>query len=220
MLNQLRALSAGCNQAGRNLHLVRFRNDVLVLIVTAVGQRLVDLFEQSNAALTVCADDNAVRVEEIGHRRAFAQEFGVGGDIELVSGSAVQFHDAPNALAGIDGHGAFFHDNPVFVGMGRNCLGNFSRNRFHIGKVSFTVFGRRCTHRDKNGLAGSGSVFYRTGKPQTVSTMACQKLGKKLFVNRCFAALQHSNLTRVIVYANNFVAQFSKTRCGDQTYIS
>jgi len=48
-----------------------------------------------------------------------------------------------------------------------------------------------------------------------VSAMARKKLGEKLFVNRGFAALQDSDLTRVIIYANNFVAQFGKTRRGD-----
>ncbi len=45
--------------------------------------------------------------------------------------------------------------------------------------------------------------------------MAGKKLGEKLFVNRGFAALQHGDLTGVIIYANNFVAQFGKTRRSD-----
>ncbi len=69
--------------------------------------------EEIGCAGVVGADDDTVRVEEVGDGGAFAEELGVGDDVEELVVHTVTLDGTANPLVGIDGDGAFFDDDLV-----------------------------------------------------------------------------------------------------------
>ena len=71
------ALVEVCRNGGRSAARPMTRDGVGALVVAARSERLVNGRQQSRGRLTVGAENNAVRMEKILDRGAFAKEFGI-----------------------------------------------------------------------------------------------------------------------------------------------
>ena len=86
-------------------------------VVTAV-ERIVNLVQQFHGAFTVSADNDAVRLHEVGNRGAFFQEFRVGNHIEFqLQASLVQPcpHSCLDLISGPDRDSGLVHHHLVVV---------------------------------------------------------------------------------------------------------
>ena len=75
-------------------------------------QRAIDLRHHRLGALVLDADDDAVGALEILDRRAFAQEFGIGDDVEIRLRVGLA-DDALDLVAGADRHGRLGDDHRI-----------------------------------------------------------------------------------------------------------
>ena len=75
-------------------------------------QRAVQPAHHLPRAFGLGADHHAIGAHEVADRIALAQEFGVGGDVEIKI-RARRADDLRDAPAGADGHGGFRHDHGV-----------------------------------------------------------------------------------------------------------
>ena len=111
-------------------------------------ERAVDLAHHRFGALVLDADDDAVRALEVGDRRAFAQEFGIGDDGEIGIGARFA-DDALDLIAGADRHGGFGDDDRKAV----DRRGDLARRLIDIGEVGMAVAApRRRADGDEDGL--------------------------------------------------------------------
>lgn len=101
----------------------------------------VQVCQQLGCRRVVCADDDAVGVEEVGDGPAFGGEFRVGGVPDAVQASLV--HCGADAGAGADGNGGFHHDGGQ---VGR--LAEAVDNGPHAGQVGVAGSGGRRVDAD------------------------------------------------------------------------
>src|SRR5580692_4232469 len=115
MLDEFRTLGGGHNDGSGNGGAVGLGDGVGAFVIAAAGERFVDLAENLGGARGVAADHDAVGKKKVGDGGAFAQELGVGGDIEGFGIGAVAQNDLANPLGGIDRDRALLDDDFVFV---------------------------------------------------------------------------------------------------------
>jgi hypothetical protein len=146
---------------------------VLAAVVLPGRQWRINGFQDIGGWFAVGADNDPVGMKEIRYRGAFAQEFRIGGHIEVCAGSPVALHDAPDPLVRIDRDRALL-DNHLVTADG-TC--DLRRHRIHIGEVCIPRVGLWRTHGDENGLRmlrGRGQI---RGEFQTLVPVPRQKLG-------------------------------------------
>ena len=111
-------------------------------------QRAVERVQDFAGPVAFGADHHAIGAHEVFDCRAFAQKFGVRGDIEAALRSRPA-QDRGNLAAGADGHRRFRDDDRV-IGQG---MPDFLGGREDIGKIGMAVAAARGgSDRDEYGL--------------------------------------------------------------------
>src|SRR5262249_13805901 len=187
-------------------------NCVRLLVIGASGQRLVGLGQQFAGAFAVGADNDAVRIKEVSHGGAFAQEFRIGDHVKQVGRRAVQKHDLANPTVGVNRHGALLNYDLVAVNGAGNALGH----GLHVRQVSITVLFRRLAYSNENELAAAHRFRQIAGKGQAPFTVALQQFRQEPFVDGTCAPVQGIEFAFVVVNQQDVMAQFSETRAGHQ----
>ena len=88
----------------------------------------------ARARASVAADDDAVRMLEVGNGGSLAQKLGVGRDSELSTRAALG-DDALHLVAGADGHRRLGDDHLVAVEHRGDVLGGLE----HVGEIGMAV---------------------------------------------------------------------------------
>ena len=184
-------------------------------IVASVEQRLINKAQTFRAGLVIGANYDAIGIEEVGDRRAFAQELRIGGNIEQAGGSAVEQHDLAHPFTGVHRHGALTNDDFVLLDGRRN----FARDRFNVGKIGLAIDVGGSAYCDEDRLSFADRISQRIGKQEPVAAVALEQLGHVLLVNRAFASLQGLILHGIVVDQNDIVAQLGKARSRDQPHV-
>ena len=115
MLDEFGALGRGLDVHGRDPVVLGPGNSTRLLCITSVNQGHINLVQHPRRTLAVGAYNNAVRVEKICYRHAFAKEFRVGDHIEILAATAVEDHGAAHPLIGVDRNSALFDNNFIAV---------------------------------------------------------------------------------------------------------
>ena len=74
---------------------------------------LVDALHHVHGTLGIGSDDNAVRVHQVAHGTALAQEFRVGNDVDIYLIRGIACYDLGNAVARAHGNSRFVYDDAV-----------------------------------------------------------------------------------------------------------
>ena len=220
MLDEFGAFGAGDDEARGNFGgrhgAVGAGNGIAAAVIPAAGEGIVDLAHDLGGALVFDADDDAIRIKEIGDGGAFAEKFGIGGDIEVIGMSAVAQNDGANPLVGVDGDGTFFDDDFVVV----DGAGDFAGDGFDVRHVGVAALGGGSADGDEDGLAVAGGGLEIAGEFDAMAAMAGEELGEKFFVNGDFAGAKSLELLLVVIDQNDLMPEVGETGTCNQTNVS
>ena len=204
--DQFRALGAGYDDGSGNGSAVGLRDGVRALVIAAAGERFVDLAENFGGTLGVAADDDAIGKKKIGDGGAFPQEFGIGSDVERFGVGAIAQDDFANPLAGIDRDRALLDDDFVSV----DGAGDFTSDRLHVRQIGLAALGWRSAHGNEDGGAGAHGFLQIVRESKTVTAMAAQEFGKKVFVDGNLSVHEGGQFTFVVVDENDVMTEVGK----------
>ena len=155
-------------------------------------------------------------MQEVDNGRSFAQKFGIGGDVEEMTGDPIALHGTANPFIGIDGDGAFFDDDLV----GGKRSRNLARYGFDIGEVCVAGFTLGSSYRDKNGFALARCLAQVSHEADFRVAVSLQKFRKMLLVNGGIATLKCGDLAFVVVDTDDLVAHLCEADRCDETDIT
>jgi hypothetical protein len=180
-------------------------------------QRAVDIAKHLAGALVRGADHDAIRKLEIADRGALAQEFRIGGDLDI--GRRISFaNQAFDFVAGADRHGRF-GDHHGEAGKHR---GDLARGGVDIAQIGMAIAAPRWrSDRDEHGVGLGDRRGEISGKiqPPGLDVGVNQRIETR-FENRDFTAAQASDLVAVLVHAGDLVAEIGKAGAGNQPHIA
>jgi hypothetical protein len=180
-------------------------------------ERPVELVQYRPRPLALGADHHPIGAHEIGDRRALAQKFRVGGDLNPAVGpEAVQ--DLGDPVAGADRHGRFGHHHRRAAQRPADRLGRGK----HVRQIGMPVAAPRgCADRDKHRIGARDCRRQIGGERQPPRRHIGRHQGRQTRLkNRHRAALQTRNLCRILVDAAHSNPKFRKTRPRYQPHIS
>jgi len=207
MLDDLGALGGGEEDGRRCGDAADTGNGVGAAVILAAGEWSVDGVKDGGGAVVVGTDDDAVGVEEVGDGGSFAEELGIGDDVEEVTGDAVALHGTADPLVGVDGDGAFFDDD--FVGGKGAC--DLAGNGFDVREIGVAGLALRGADGNEDGVALAGSFGKVSHEAHFGVAVALEEFGEVALVDEGVSALKGGNLALIIVDADDVMAHFSKT---------
>src|SRR5581483_629292 len=89
-----------------------------------------------------------------------------------------------------------------------------------VRKISLALVGRRSPNRDEHGRTGADCVPQVPREGQALAAVARQQFRQKPFMNRSDAALQLSELFRVVVDQDHLVAQVGEACACYQPHVA
>ena len=182
-------------------------------------ERLVDLLHEGDRALAVAADDDPVRLHEVGDRASFAQELRVADHVEFGPGLVVAPDRIRDLFAGSHGDGAFIHDDAVLAGFEDG--GDFAGDFFDVGQVHAAVGLGRGGDGDEHDLRVVHPLLGARRKLQPLrGDVLVDQLFEARFVDGDFAGEQRVHLALVVVHADDVVADFREAGTRDKTDIT
>src|ERR1700722_10456633 len=163
----------------------------------------IDFAEGGGALFVLDADDDAVRVKEIGHGGAFAQELGIGCDLEFdaacrgISGKRLLQLDAGQCR-----NGAFFHHEFGAARFGGDLTGDVVDR----GKIGFAGILGRSADADEDDFPGANGFSSVRGVGDLLFPSGPLKdFVEMLLVDRHFTGFQQVNPILVDVRTENIV---------------
>ncbi len=173
------------------------------------------LGQEPGGALAVRADHDPVRVHEVEHRRAFAQELRVGRDVELDLGGEPLADDPLDEPGGADRNGALVDDDLVVADVLRDVDGRL----LDVRQVRAPVFGRRGRHADEDELRlratpSPRSVVNRSRPASRPRWTTSSRPGSWIGI---WPPAQLLDLLRDDVDAGHFVTEVGEAGAGDET---
>ena len=151
--------------------------------------------------------------KRVGDGRAFAQEFGVGDDVEVYGAALVGLDDFADEVAGADGDGALVDDDLVAVQGAGDALGGV----LDIGQVGRAVLLGRGADGDEDDLGLlHGGVQVRGELEAAIGDVAPDHLLQARLVDGHDALVQAVDLGRDLVHADHVVAHVRKDDARDQ----
>ncbi len=216
VLDDLGALCGG-EEERRGLGAVTKAGDgVAALVVFPTGEGKIDSIEDGSGSVTVGTDDDAVGMEEVGDGCSFAEELGIGDDVEEVPGGSVALHRTGNPLVGVDGNGALFDDDFV-TGEG---TGDLAGDGFDVGEIGVARLALRSAYSNEDGFALAGGFGEIGHEADFGVAVLFEELRQVVFVDERVAALKSFDFAFVIVHTDDIVAHFGEADGSDQADIS
>ena len=140
-------------------------------------------------------------------RRALAQEFRVGGDVELDPLAGIALERFPDPFPRLDGNRAFGDDQTIFPQMFRDD----PRHVLDRRKVRASVRKRRCVHANKEHFA---TVHHLRDLRREAQMPGCDGLRDDLMqaglVEKHLAGLEGADLLRIVIDTDDFMAEACK----------
>ncbi len=180
-------------------------------------ERPVDFPHHLGRILLLGADDDPVRMLEILDRGALAQEFGIGDDPAAHRRRGLA-DDPLDLVAGADRHRRLGDDHRR---TGQR-LGDLARGAVDIGKVGMAVAAARRRadgDEDRFGAADAGDEIGGEAQPAAFDVAGDEPVEAGL-EDRHDALLERLDLARVLVDADDVVAEIGKAGAGDQPDIA
>ena len=167
-------------------------------------------------SVVACAHHNAVGMQKIDDRRAFAQELGVRNHIELFLIDAVPVQHAANPVVGVDRNGALLHDHLVALDRARNLR----HHSLNVGKVRCAAIALWRAHGDEDGLALFHGLCQIRGEHHFAAAVLLQQLRQMLLKDGHTALAELLDPGFIVVDANDIVTHVSKTGGRHETDVS
>ncbi len=167
--------------------------------------------------LLLDADHDAVRMKEILHRCAFAQEFRIGSHAKLRSGiRRIHREGALELLSRLRRHRTLLDHQ---LGRAR-FLGDHARHIVDRREVRFPCFRRGRTHANKNNVRlAHRFTGVRREAQSPLANHALQHFVQMRLVNRNFPGLQRGNSRAIVVGGNHFVPRLGQTTSRHKPYV-
>src|SRR6266404_3372956 len=187
MLNQLGAIDVG-DQNGSHEWLVNF-------------------FHHVDGVFALRSDDDPIGLHQIADSAAFAEKFRIANDIELRSVSIVAFDRFGYFLTRFYRNCALVDNHPV---VGQHP-GNFARHLLNKTEIDAAVMLRRSRDGDEDDLRILDPFLNAAGEAQPLGrNITMDEFFESGFVNWNFAGAQRFDLSGIIIYASDVVANFGK----------
>ena len=180
-------------------------------------KRPIDFAHHVARLFGIAANHHPVRAAEIADGRAFAQEFGIGGHVEIGAGAHLA-DDGFDLAAGADRYGGFGDDNGV-AGKGGGDLFRRGEDIRQVGMAVATPAGR--AHGDEDGARtgnGGGEIAFE-GEASGLD-VGGHDLVQAGLENGNGALAQASDLGCVLVDADHIMAEFRQAGPGHQADIA
>ena len=180
-------------------------------------ERAIDFLDDVAGALGLGADDDPVGTTEILDGRAFAQEFRIGGDVELGLGTDLA-DDVLDLLAGADGNGRFRDDHRIVGERTRDFLGG-AEHEAQIGMAVAATAGRADGDEDGVGLRHGRGEVGRERKPSR-ARIGGDDFVEARFEDRNAALVEIGDLALVLVDADDVVTELRQTGARYKPHIA
>ena len=173
-----------------------------------------------NGTRVVGADDDTVRLHEVGERGAFLEKFRIRNDIEL-DVRAARLERAVDLRAHLvgspDRDGRLRDHDAVLRDVASDRLGHGE----HVFEISRAVLVGRRADRDELEQAVL-DAFGRVGREVEAPgrEVLLQQLIESRLIDRRLAALEHLDLPLVDVHAQDVVTDLGETSAGDQSHVT
>jgi len=184
-------------------------------VIAASGERLVNAAENIGGALSASANDDAVGMKEIDDRGAFAQELGIGNNVEALGIDAMAMQHAANPLIGVDGYGTFLNDDLVAV----DGAGYLRDDGLNVGKVGGAGVSLGRADGDEDGLALLDSRAEVAGKAHGPVPMTGQQLRQVVFKNGHAAFAEGFDPGLIVVDAEDGMPHFGKANGCNKSHV-
>ena len=180
-------------------------------------QRAIDFTHDVARAFIFAADDDAVGALEVANRRAFAEEFGVGNDGDMLATRHFG-DDALDLVTRADGNGRFGHDDTVV----RQLLTNLLGGGIDIAEVGMAVTApRRGANRDEDGVDAINALGKVGGEAEaTGGDVGGDERFEAGFKDRHPPREQRVNLALILVNADDGMAEIGKAGSRHQADIA
>ena len=180
-------------------------------------QRPIDLAHDGARAFVVGADHDAVGMPEIFDRRAFAQEFRIGDDVEVGVGPRLA-DDLLDFVVGPDRYGRFGRDDGKALDLGRD-LAAAAYTKDRSAKPSPRRHGVPTAMNTASAArtASPASVANEGGRPPHCAATASSSPGSKIGSS---PLRKPRDLRAVLVDADDIVAEIGKAGAGDEPHIA
>ena len=180
-------------------------------------KRLINLLYEIDGVFALCSDDNAIRTHQIRYCTAFAQKFGVADHIEVSAMAVVSFDRFGHFLARFHGHCALVNYHTIISQNSRD----FSRNFFKKTQIDIAIGLLRSRHGDEDDLRVVYSLLNAAGETQpTRRDVTVNNLFKPRFINWDLAGLELFDLLRVVVDANDIMADIGEAGARHQANVT
>ena len=179
-------------------------------------ERAIERPHDRAGALAVGADHDPVGPHEILDRRALAQKFRIGGDVEPAL-RPYPAQDLGNLATGADRHRRLGHDDRIIGQRPPDLLGGGEDVR-KIGMPVAAPRGRADGDEHRVGPGNSRREIGGEGKPARRSVIGHERVETRL-EDRHFAPLQARDLAPILVDACDLDAELGEARPRDQPNI-
>src|SRR5205085_11429954 len=148
---------------------------------------------------------------------SFAKIFGVADEVELGAMLVIALDRVPHFVAGLYRHRALVDDDAI---AGEHA-GDFARHFLDETQVDAAVGLLRRRHGDKNDLRIIDAFLEAAGKPKPMRrNVAMHDFLETGFVDRDLAGLERLHFARIVVDANDVVADIGKTSARDKANVT
>ena len=185
-------------------------------VIPAAGQRLINTLQHLRGPLIACAHHNAVGMQKILDRRAFAQKLGVRNHIKSLRLDAMAMQHAPNPVVGVHRNRALLH-NHLVAGDGAR---NLRHHGFHVRQIRGAAVALRRAHGDKHRFALLHRLAQVRSENHRAAAVPGQQLRQMLLENGHAAVAKLFHLAFIVVHADHVVADLGKTGSRHKSHIT
>ena len=180
-------------------------------------QRPVDLAHGLASEIVLGADDDPVGALEVADRRAFAQEFGVRDDRDLMPAAALG-DDPLDFVAGADRHGRFGDDDRIVL----ERFAHFARHGMDERQVGMPVTApTRRAYGDEDCTSAGDALGQVRGERQAAGLdVGLDQRIEPGLVDRHHAFMQPVDLRLVLVDADNIMPEIGETGARNKADIA
>src|SRR5271165_2640901 len=180
-------------------------------------ERLVDLLHQGQRAIAIRSDNDSIWIHEVGDSASFPEKFRIADHIKINACLVISPDRLRHLFPGLDRNGALVDDDAIFL----EYLGDLARNSFDVGEVHAAVWLRWSGDSNENNLGMLNAIFDAVRKTQPArGNVAMNDFVQPGLVDRYMPALQGVDLSLVVVYADNTMADIGQAGTSHKTYIS
>ena len=167
--------------------------------------------------LALRSNHDAIRMHQIGNRTAFTQKLRITNNIELCAVAIVSLDRFSHFFACLYRHRALVDNYPIVSHYPRD----FPRDFLEKTKIDIAIWLLGSGNGDKNDLRVVHAFLDAAGETQSLGgDIAMNYFFKAGLIYRHVAALQQFDLLRVVIDANDVMADIGEARTGHKTNVT